>query len=74
MTDMQDTITQLRNQLAELRSSRSASSGVSLPTAPLPAIPPPPPPPPAPPPPPPLLHTVDSRSPSVKIVQLRVKK
>lgn len=27
MTDMQDTITQLRNQLAELRSIRSASSG-----------------------------------------------
>lgn len=64
MTDMQDTITQLRNQLAELRSSRSASSGVSLPTAPFPVMPPPP----------PLLHTVDSRSPSVKIVQLRVKK
>lgn len=30
MTDMQDTITQLRNQLAELRSTRSASSGVCL--------------------------------------------
>ena len=29
MTEMQDTITQLRNQLAELRSTRSASSGVS---------------------------------------------
>lgn len=28
MTDMQDTITQLRNQLAELRNTRSASSGV----------------------------------------------
>lgn len=30
MTDMQDTITQLRNQLAELRNTRSASSGVCL--------------------------------------------
>jgi len=30
MTDMQDTITQLRNQLAELRNTRSASSGVSM--------------------------------------------
>ena len=30
MTDMQDTITQLRNQLAELRSTRSASSGVYI--------------------------------------------
>ena len=39
-----------------------------------PTPPPPPPPFPPPPPPPPLLHTVDSRSPSVKIVQLRVKK
>lgn len=29
MTDMQDTITQLRNQLAELRNTRSASSAVS---------------------------------------------
>jgi len=29
MTEMQDTIAQLRNQLAELRSTRSASSGVS---------------------------------------------
>ena len=30
MTDMQDTITQLRNQLAELRNTRSASSGVFI--------------------------------------------
>lgn len=30
MTDMQDTITQLRNQLAELRNTRSASSGVHI--------------------------------------------
>ena len=30
MTDMQDTITQLRNQLAELRNTRSASSGVNI--------------------------------------------